>query len=415
MLTAERANNTMKSSGPKKTFFGNAPAYAFFSAPPNVIQKQPATKFPEFSVSNFEKDYAFFNAKYQVMGPVPKTGTLFISHGVNMNYPVTMSKAERTTFETDFVKSIRNIWSKKHQLTLNEPGFSFYQCEVDVSAHVVANPNDAHTVINVRKPKDLAASRPRSNVSAPFNKKNSKTTHTANLDFRDPTKDKDTSTLDPDFVREVRSFDLDSDKINADCKEDIDAIAAFINAIPTPAGDQCRYTLIFTGRASSEGGIRHNKKLSEKRLDAVANALNGLLGMCISWNDVAGEVGAVPGPEYRRVTVGVIDETKKRNTNVKHNVAAHEFGHMVNLGDEYVDADDERFLHDKPRHYDLIKEFVDEDAANEMLVRKSGNIMSAGNEVKRGHYIMFVAAIDSMTKPEIEKATGRKDPKWNII
>jgi hypothetical protein len=88
---------------------------------------------------------------------------------------------------------------------------------------------------------------------------------------------------------------------------------------------------------------------------------------------------------------------------------------MIDLGDEYVDADNGRFLHDKPRHYDLIKEYIDEAAANEMLVRKSGNIMASGNEVKRGHYIMFVAAIHSLTKPEIEQATGNKNPKWNVI
>ena len=415
MLSAERTNDTMKSSGAKKRFFGNAPAAAFFGAPPGVIQRHPAPKLPEFSVGNFEKDYAFFNAKYQVMGPVPKTGTLFISHGVYMKYPSTMTKPERTTFETDFVKRIHNIWSNKHLLTLNEPGFSPYQCDVDVSAHLEANPNDAHTVINVRKPENLAASRPQSNVSAPFKRMNSKTTHTANLDFRDPTIDKDTSISDPDFVREVGSFDFDSDKINADCKKDIDAIVTFINAIPTPARDQCRYTLILTGRASSEGGTRHNKKLSEKRLDAVANALNGLPGMCISWNDAAGEAGAIPGPEYRRVTVGVIDETKNRSSKAKHNVAAHEFGHMISLGDEYVNAEEERYFNDKPRHYELIKEIIDEDAANELLVKNSASIMAAGNEVKRGHYIMFVAAIDSMTRPEIEQATGKKDVKWNVV
>jgi outer membrane protein OmpA-like peptidoglycan-associated protein len=293
MLTTERTNNTRKSSSAKKCFFGNAPSFAFFGAPPIVIQRQQAAKLPEFSVSNFEKDYAFFHAKYQVAGPLPKTGTLFISHGVHMNYPATMTKAERTTFEADFVKSIHNIWSNKHQLMLNEPGFSSYQCNVDVSSHIEANSNDAHTVINVKKPKDLTAPRPQSNVSAPSKRKNSKTTHTSNLDFRDPTIDKDTTTSDPDFVREVGSFDLDSDKINADCKEDIEAIVAFINAIPMQTNGQCRYTLILTGRASSEGREAHNKKLSEKRLDAVANALNGLSGMCITWNDVAGEAGAI--------------------------------------------------------------------------------------------------------------------------
>jgi hypothetical protein len=40
--------------------------------------------------------------------------------------------------------------------------------------------------------------------------------------------------------------------------------------------------------------------------------------------------------------------------------------------------------------------------------------MARGNEVKRGHYLMFVAALDIMTRPEIEKAAGNKDAKWNV-
>jgi hypothetical protein len=41
--------------------------------------------------------------------------------------------------------------------------------------------------------------------------------------------------------------------------------------------------------------------------------------------------------------------------------------------------------------------------------------MSRGNEVKRGHYAFFVAALDIMTRPEIEKATGKKDAKWIVF
>src|SRR6266542_5936152 len=124
MLTAEKTNDTMHLSSAKKSFFGNAPLSAFFSPSAGIIQRQPAPKLPEFSVGNFVNgNFANFDAQYQVVGPLPRTGTLFISHGVHMNYPSTMAKDERTTFETDFVKSAHDKWSNKHLLTLNEPGF----------------------------------------------------------------------------------------------------------------------------------------------------------------------------------------------------------------------------------------------------------------------------------------------------
>ena len=102
-------------------------------------------------------------------------------------------------------------------------------------------------------------------------------------------------------------------------------------------------------------------------------------------------------------------------------MAAHEFGHMIGLGDEYVETKSEipntrvKFFGDNPTHFDAVKDLVDEDAAKELLIQDSTNIMSRGNVVKRGHYVMFVAALDFMTRPEIEKATGKKDAKWLVF
>ena len=146
--------HVLSSSGIRRSFFGNNPQSSFFAAPANTVQQQPAQKLPEFSAKQFVNgNFANFDAQYDVVGPKPSTGTLFISHGVHMKYPATMDKAERTTFENDFVKSVHNGWSNKHLLTLNEPGFSPYQCNVDVSTHVEEKPEDAHTVIDVVKPK----------------------------------------------------------------------------------------------------------------------------------------------------------------------------------------------------------------------------------------------------------------------
>ncbi|HXO76519.1 MAG TPA: hypothetical protein VN824_14800, partial [Puia sp.] len=105
----------------------------------------------------------------------------------------------------------------------------------------------------------------------------------------------------------------------------------------------------------------------------------------------------------------------------KQNVAAHEFGHMIGLGDEYVDEKPDvpgaraKFFGDKPTHYDPVKDLVGQDAADELKIQNTDNIMSRGNTVQRGHYVFFVAALDAMTRPEIQAATGKPDAKWNVL
>jgi outer membrane protein OmpA-like peptidoglycan-associated protein len=420
MFSNKKKNETaiLSSSGIRRNFFGNQPQAGFFSAPSNTLQTQQAPALPEFSVNQFVNgNFANFDAQYDVVAPTPATGTLFISHGVHMNYPKQMTKDERTTFENDFKKTVHDGWSNKHLLTLTEPGFSPYQCNVDVTAHVEEKPNDAHTIIDVVKPKPTEK-RFRPRVSGTKSKEGSETTHTAKLDFRDPSIEQETKINKPDFLQNVGNFGFDSDLINADCKEDIQKIKDFINSIPKPDDpEKCAFALQYVGRASSEGSAAYNKKLSEKRIHAVEKELQSEAGNCISIIDVAGETEATTDAEFRRVSVGVFVNDPEKGS---QNMAAHEFGHMIGLGDEYVENVPEipgskaKFLGDKPTHFDAVKQIVGEDAANELIIQDSANIMAKGNEVKRGHYVMFVAALDIMTRPEIEKATGNKDAKWNV-
>jgi hypothetical protein len=73
---------------------------------------------------------------------------------------------------------------------------------------------------------------------------------------------------------------------------------------------------------------------------------------------------------------------------------------MFGLGDEYVEEEkggEGRFFGDKPSHYGDVEALMGVDAANELLVEDSGSMMSRGSEVKRGHYVYFLQAINEMT------------------
>lgn len=75
---------------------------------------------------------------------------------------------------------------------------------------------------------------------------------------------------------------------------------------------------------------------------------------------------------------------------------------MFGLGDEYEDEKPDvnarpKFQGDRPTHYDKVEELMGEEAAKELTVQNSGSMMSSGGEVKRGHYVHFLEAINSIT------------------
>ena len=409
-------NTTTTTSKPNTPFFQKGEEGSFF------VQRAPQSALPQFSTNNFIRNFANFNAQYAVVGPTPATGTLFITHHVFFDFPKNMTKPERTTFGNDFTKSIHDGWSNKHQLTLTEPGFSNYQSNVDVTAIPEEKPADAQTVIHVVKP-GAKEKRFRPRVTGQTAPAGSITTNQAKLDFRDPTVQQDTHLNEADFLLDVGNFDFDKADLNSDCQAALQKIKAFIATIPPSKDpdDPCTFDLQYTGRASAEGSSAYNKALSQRRIDSVEKELRPLPGLCLSLPTAAGKEEATTDPSFRRVSVGVFRRDSTKPKTDKQNLAAHEFGHMIGLGDEYVETKPEipgskaRFFGDKPTHYDPVKDLVGQDAADELKVQDTGNIMSVGNTVQRGHYVFFVAALDLMTRPEIQAATGKPDAKWNVL
>jgi hypothetical protein len=122
-------------------------------------------------------------------------------------------------------------------------------------------------------------------------------------------------------------FDQDSDRIEDYRKDAIRSFAMKFNARSAVGG----LPVDVTGRASAEGTEEHNRRLSLRRANAVADVLRGPDGLALADIRIVsivgtGEEGTTEDPEWRRVDIFV---------GADQATAAHEFGHMIGLGDEY--------------------------------------------------------------------------------
>lgn len=153
------------------------------------------------------------------------------------------------------------------------------------------------------------------------------------------------------------------------------------------------------GRASSTGSAEHNRALSDRRAAAATNYLrsNGLVGSIDRVTDVGeGETGATEDATWRRVDL-VVGSGEAQNT------AAHEFGHMVGLGDEYSSpaagfapgAGTPVAVGD-PAAHDALAQAMGGGVTG-AVAENSDSIMSVGNTVRPQHYATFHKAIEQTT------------------
>jgi len=400
-------------------FFGNNTTSNFFSpllAPAQLTGQQPA--LPTFTVDSFvDGNFPNFDVQYDVTGPAPKTGTLFITHHVFFKFEAAVTATERTQFVKDFSEKVHDTWSNKHLLTLKVPGFSNYQCNVDVSIGEVDKAEDAHTVINVKN--ELK----RANVKGKTPVAGSETTHEAKMAKKDAA-DEPIHNIDQfDFARQVGNFNLGKTELSdcPDCSKGIDEVVTIINGIkPMDDPTQFNVAITYVGRASSDGDKKLNKELGQKRAKAVADKVTqDASPFGIGIITTKGEEHATTEKNFRRVDVLIDDKNTVESNMESQSTAAHEFGHMINFGDEYVEETKDkevdnsiRFRGEKPRHYDDVSKMVDKAAADELYVGDNSSIMSVGGDIKRGHYAYFVDALNKITAHQLPANTGGNN--WKV-
>lgn len=400
-------------------FFGSGMKTNFFPPLINQLQNntQPASQ-PTFNTDHFISGFfPNFDVQYDVEGPSPKTGTLFISHNVFYKCESKITAEECNQFKNDFVEKVHETWSGRHLLTLKIPGFSNYQCKVDVSVSEVDKPADAHTVIDVKN--ELK----RANVKGKTPAAGSETTHEAKMAKKDAADDPLHNVDQFDFARQVGSFNIGKTELKdcPDCEKGISEVVKIIKDIkPMDDADQFNVAIDYVGRASSDGDEKLNKELGEARAKSVADKVTqDASPFGIGRILTKGEEHATQEKNFRRVDVLIDDKHTTESTMESQSTAAHEFGHMINFGDEYVEETKDkdlnnsiRFRGEKPRHYDDVAKMVDKAAADELYIGDNSSIMSVGGDVKRGHYAYFADAINKITAHQLPaNASGNN---WKV-
>ncbi len=392
-----------------------------------AVCPKPLPTFPKSTTYGYAASR--FDAKYTPTGPDPRVDDLAITHRIHVEFlpfstrlikdkprlfgkykgvkftpaqraEFAWKKTQQEAFQKDFQTNVSAGWSGKHMLKTIEPCFASYQARPMVHIEFVDDVARAHTAITAYKmPSDTT--RLRSEVRG---------SSSAILESRDPTVETKNWVMPSDWVRQVGPFDFDKADANSDVQKGVDEVAGLLrphldaSQPDDPFGpDSC---LALQGRASSEGSVAYNEALARRRVVTVRDKIREKLGLPPPrvWLWVGkepGERNVTTEAKFRRVDVSFSAKCPV-GADVPQNVAAHEFGHMLGFGDEYVDEKPPKdvlpkFEGDKPTHYGDVEAALGTDAANDLLVQNSGSIMSEGNDVHRGHYIYFLQAMNAMT------------------
>ncbi len=153
------------------------------------------------------------------------------------------------------------------------------------------------------------------------------------------------------------------------------------------------------GRASATGNPEANRRLSNRRASNVASYLrsHGLTGAVRRLSRTgAGSDGATEDASWRRVDI-VVGSGEAQNT------AAHEFGHMLGLGDEYSSPAGGFYpgagtpvpVGDPATHNALASKMGG--GVTGAVGENTDSIMSVGNTVRPQHYAIFHKAIEQVT------------------
>jgi len=386
---------------------------------PGVPVPGPAGQapLPDFGNTHFLAGGSRFDVDYSPVGPLPQVGKVTVKLKVHVDFKdfdrSMMRRKEfaghrwtaeqlrnfkwpddqKAAWTGKFAAAVKAGWAEKHAFVLDQPDFAKYRATCDVAVEGVDDPAQANNKITAQWVPP-GAPRIRSSVSG----------DTSELDVRDVDQTETRSVEPATIIRQIPGFEHNKSDITPEVETGIVAFEDQFKRQRQPGGPLAALpigdiTVFVAGRATKVGSKRRNKDLGGARAETVLTRLMTDLSLESGRSKPVGAENATDEPEFRRVDVSALVGER----DVTQNTAAHEAGHMFGLGDEYVEEGPKdpnvlaKFPGQKPSHYDDVKETMGEDAANELLDQDGPSMMSSGSEVKAGHYVYFLKALNGVT------------------
>ncbi len=306
--------------------------------------------------------------------------------------------AEKTSWMNNYRAQVVSAWSGQHFFTAKRFPELHASVRLNVNVHENAQPGDHTQAVIVKIPDniEMGAAVNRGSSTNPNDQRlrmgssgiNGSQTNFLHYSMRFPTGKSDVASA----VGTEHSTDPGPTYLN---KFITDFAAGYPDAgVP----------ISVVGHASATGDPTQNQTLSETRASNVANYIrtNGLTGAATRVTSHGeGQMGATKDAAWQRVDI-IVGSGERQMT------AAHEFGHMIGLGDEYASptggfypgAGTSLPAGTAAGHDQMAKDMGG--GVRGAVAENSDNIMSVGNTVQPQHYATFHNALQTVTGEQWE-------------
>lgn len=297
--------------------------------------------------------------------------------------------ASKKAFISKFMSQVRGAWSGQYQFAnIAEPKLVWKKLNpINVSVNAKEDNGAPHFTATVHK-KDVT-----DNVLSP-NADFSAASATPNNNPFPGTGAAELAALQAKIPTPTL-FPAGSSAIGADLPK-LKFVGTYLHAVRQP-----KFRLTITGHAAPDPAAvtpaqktkaaRAARTLSRDRANAVKTAIRDAGNNHHAISVVAkGDTAGVAAPAGDKVEIAAAVDPSYVNTQP---VLAHEFGHMLGLGDEYPGGT--RVVGGKATHYDLAKDALGQDVADSFarITTDSEGIMQGGRDVRPVHYVTLWSAL----------------------